>query len=204
MPQIQRPDLAEALRRKFDIVGPSSIDTIAPELVGVVVVDELIPRLQRHEAVITTVATGDTGDIPEIELRNMDPGRLLVIDEIHLSTSSANARLRVRLLAPGGTLSGSQGQGTSRDLRNPLIQPGFTDIATNLNTTAGAGTILYQAQIAVNTLYRTNPNLVLREAGGLDGAVQRDRMHVDINVAAATLIASFFFHMEERDLFRVG
>ena len=203
MPQIQRPDLAEALRRKFDIVGPSSIDTIAPELVGVVIVDELIPRQQRHEAAITTQATGDTGDIPEIELRNMDPGRLLVIDEIHLS-ANANARLRVRLVAPGGTLSGSQGQGTSRDLRNPLIQPGFTDIAVNLNSINGAGTIIAHAQIAVNTVYKIFPNIVLREAGGLDGAVVRDRMHVDTNGAASTLLATFFYHMEERDLFRVA
>ena len=204
MPQIQRPDLAEALRRKFDIVGESTIDTIAPEIVGVVVVDELIPRLQRHEAVVSTTATGDAGDIPEIELRNMDPGRLLVVDEVHLSSSSANARLRVRNLAPGGTLSGSQGQATSRDFRNPLVQPGFTDVATDLNTTAGAGNIMYQAQVAVNTLFKSRPNLVLGEAGLLDGTVQRDRIHVDINVAAATLIASFFFHMEERALFLAG
>lgn len=203
MPQIQRPDLAEALRRKFDIVGPSGIDTIAPELVGVIIVDELIPRLQRHEAAISAVATGDAGDIPEIELRNMDPGRLLIIDEISLS-ASGNNRVRVRTLAPGGTLSGSQGQGTSRDFRNPLVQPGFTDIATDLNSINGAGTILAQANIAVNVVYRIFPNIVLREAGGLDGAIVRDRMHVDTNGAATTLIATFFYHMEERALFRQG
>ncbi len=201
MPQIQAPALAEALRRKFEIVGASSIDTIAPELVGVVIVDELTPRLQRHEAAVSAVATGDAGDLPEIELRNMDPGRLLVVDEIHLA-ASGNVRLRVRLLAPAGTLSGSQGQGTSRDFRNPIVQPGFTDIATD--SPAGGGTILAQANIAVNNVYRVRPNLVLREAGGLDGAVQRDRMHVDTNGAATTLIATFFFHMEERELRRVG
>ena len=206
MPQIQRPDLAEALRRKFDIVGSSTIDTLAPELVGVVIVDELIPRISRQEAVASVAVTGDTGDIPEIELRNMDASRPLVIDAIILSTQSANTRLSIRFGAPGGTVSGSQGQGHVTDFRvnRSLIAPGFTDVATDLNS-AGAGAVLWHSQVLPNTPIVVHPNIVLDVAGSTFGAaIPLDRIHTSSNVAASSLRTTFMYHMIEREIINIG
>ena len=205
MPQIQRPDLAEALRRKFDIVGSSTIDTIAPELVGVVIVDELLPRASRTEATASTLATGDSGDVPEIELRNMDASRPLVVDAILLSTQSANVRLSIRFGAPGGTVSGSQGLGIVTDfrVRNSFVAPGFTDVATDLNS-AGAGTLMWHSEVLPGTPILVHTNIVLDVAGALIGTVTADRIHTSSNVAASTLRTTFFYHMIEREIINIG
>ena len=205
MPQIQRPDLAEALRRKFDIVGGSSIDTISPELVGVVVVDELIPRLERMEAVASAAITGDAGDVPEIELRNMDASRPLVVDTVIISTASGNVRASIRFGAPGGTLSGSQTQGTTMDFRRraSFVAPGFIDTAVNLNS-SGAGTILWHSEILAGTPIVIHPNIVLDVAGSLVGAVTADRIHTSINVAAGSLRTTYMYHMIEREIVNIG
>jgi len=41
VPIIQRPDLVAKIRKAYDLAGPDAIATISPELVPVVVVDEL-------------------------------------------------------------------------------------------------------------------------------------------------------------------
>lgn len=134
MPQIQAPELAEALRRKFSIVGGSPIDTIAPELVGVVVVDVLLPRLLRLDGCTSARITGDTGDIPEIRLRNLDPIRQLIVDRIILTTSSANTVVRVRRGNSGGTIA-STADAIAVDRRNPTEVPADEGDSTNLNST---------------------------------------------------------------------
>lgn len=49
MPRIQDPRLSENLRRRFQIKGADWIDTLAPELVGVVLVDDMTgPELERY------------------------------------------------------------------------------------------------------------------------------------------------------------
>jgi len=198
-PQIQEPELAERLRRKFGIVGGSAIDTIAPELVGVVLVDELLPRRDRMEAVGTNEITGDAADIAESGLQNLDQTRLLVIDAIMVSHNTVSATIRVRAGDPGGTpVAGANTQTT--DFRNQSIAPAVMLAAVDLNTAAGSGTILHAFRMLGNTPVTIRPNIVLRTAGISVAAVPVDRIHVDMNVVAQALRTMFFFHFEEPSL----
>ena len=198
MPQIQRPDLGEALRRKFDIVGPSSIDTISPELVGVVIVDEILPRLDRAEGIGSNSITGDANDIAESGLQNLDPARLLILDKVVISGSSTT-RYRLRAGPPGGTV-GAGGNIDASDLRGALLVPALTLSATDLNSVAGSANIYAEVRLLANTAWEWKPNLVLDVAGTVRGGTETDRIHVDHAQVASTLTASYFFHFESRGI----
>ena len=197
MPQIQDPELSERLRRKFSIVGSSSIDTIAPELVGVVVVDELLPNQDRFEAVLATQTVGDTGDIPESGLINLSASQHLVIDHIIVSHSGVGV-MRLRFGQVGGT-PGSGAVTQFTDFRNPLNAPAVGEPATNLNTAAGAGTRLITARLLGNTPQIWHPNIVLDFAGA---ALFKDRVHVDSELVAITMNVTYFFHFIDPDINR--
>ena len=198
MPQIQDPALAERLRRHFAIVGPSTIDTISPELVGVVVVDTLLPRQDLQEAVGTNSITGDAADISESGLQNLDATRLLVIDQLIVDPHGV-ALVRVRLGDPGGTpVAGANTFHT--DFRNQFNAPALMLAATDLNTAAGSGNILFQARHLANSPFIWRPNFVLRPAGTIVGGTPVDRIHWDQNIVAQTLTSTVFFHFEEPGL----
>ena len=200
-PQIQDPELAERLRRKFAIVGSSSIDTIAPELVGVVVVDELLPVKERFEQSATTNITADTNDIPEIELANLDAENALVIDRFDITTNAGAPIVRFRHGVLGGTRVGGPNTHNT-DMRNPFVGGGGgVTSAVDLNT-AGQGTIIWQAKILANTAITVFPNFVLDVAGALDATVARDVVHWDSNLPAQQLIVAVFFHMVPRGIVR--
>jgi len=194
MPQIQAPEIAERLRRKFSIVGQSSIDTIAPELVGVIIVDEIIPNQQQTHAAISTVLTGDTADIAEFGVRNLDETRLLVIDRVLIS-AAAIILARVRQGGPGGTVTAG-GIPSPLDRRNPLTSAAVGLPAVDLNTTAGAGAILFQKRAGANFVADFSPNIVL-ETPANAGAVAADRFHCDTNQAALQIIFSVKMHWED-------
>lgn len=44
MPIIQRPDLVQKIRKEYELLGPDAIATISPELVPVVIVDDIAER----------------------------------------------------------------------------------------------------------------------------------------------------------------
>jgi len=199
VPQIQRPDLAEDLRRKFDIVGPSGIDTIAPELVGVIVVDDMRVDKQTFPSAFSINVTGDAGDIAEVSLQNRERNKLLIPDLIIMSSTAGN-RFRVRTLDVGGTPSAG-GNTTQIDLRNGIVAPALFFTASDLNTAAGAGTILAQAQGLANTaVVFKDLGIVLDTFGSLEGAVARDIIHFDVNTVATLLLVSVFFHYEDAPL----
>ena len=199
-PQIQDPELAERLRRKFAIVGSSSIDTIAPELVGVVIVDEVLPALGRDEGMLSQSITGDTGDIPEVGIRNIDAVRSMVIDHIQFSSNSGGVT-KLRLGDVGGTeLSAAIGQ-VADFRRQALLSPAHTASAQNFNTVTGAGTIIWQSTIVPNTPYDIHPNLVIAPAGTIVGVnVVRDVVHMDMQLAAAILRVNWFYHFVPAEL----
>jgi len=194
-PQIQDPALSERLRRKFAIVGSSTIDTIAPEIVGVVVVDELLPRLDRFEAMHGLQATGDTGDIAEIVLRNTDPVNNLVIDDFWIG-GTAGTTYRYRAGDAGGTEGAGAVLHTS-DLRGNLLVPALIHVATDLNSTAGAGQTYWSARILANETWHVKPNTVLAPNGTILGVnVVRDAVHWDVATVAVLLNISVKFHFE--------
>ena len=191
-PQIQDPALAERLRRRFSIVGSSAIDTIAPELVGVVVVDELIPSRERREALFSVEVTGDTADIAEIALQNTDPVNSLVLDWFSIG-GNASGEYRFRALTVQGTLVAG-GVVHASDTRGELLVPAITPTAKNLNSTTGGGQIYWEGLIAANTTLIVYPNFVIAPAGTLLGAVLRDFVHFDMGTAASKLVVSGGFH----------
>ena len=200
MPQIQDPELAERLRRKFSIVGSSAIDTIAPELVGVVVVDEVLPAIGRDEGMLSQSITGDTGDIPEVGIRNIDEVRSMVIDRIQFSSNSGGVT-KLRLGDVGGTeLAAAIGQ--VADFRGQtLLSPAHAASAQNFNTVTGAGTVIWQSTIVPNTPYDIHPNLVIAPAGTIVGVnVVRDVVHMDMQLAAAILRVNWFYHFVPAEL----
>ena len=198
MPQIQRPDLAEVLRRKFDIVGSSSIDTLSPELVGVIIVDEIIPRLDRAEGIGSNSIVGDANDIAESGLENTDAERLLILDKITIG-GSATAVYRVRIGPPGGTV-GAGGNIFASDLRGQLLVPALTLSATNLNSAGGSGNIFAQVRLLANTTWEFRLNLVLDVAGTVRGGTATDRIHTDMNSVNGTLSTTYEFHFENRGI----
>jgi len=197
-PQIQDPALAERLRRKFAIVGSSTIDTIAPELVGVVLVDSLLPEREDFDAQISAQTVGDTGDIPEFGLINLAPSRHLKITQVHISVSSTGV-VRLRLGQVGGT-PGAGGNTLHTDMRNQLNAAAVGSPATNLNSAAGSGAIIHQTRIIANTPHVFYPrNLVLDFTGA---ANFRDRVHTDAALTASTLNVTFVFHFIEPEITR--
>ena len=199
MPQIQDPALSERLRRKFAITGSSTIDTIAPELVGVVLVDELLPNQQRFEAVLAGQIVGDAGDIPEFGLINLSASAHLVIDGILVSHSGVGV-MRLRFGQVGGT-PGAGAVTQFTDFRNPLNAPAVAEPATDLNTAAGAGTRLITARLLGNTPQFWQPNIVLDFAGA---PLFADRVHVDSELVAITMNVTYFFHFIDPDIRRPG
>lgn len=195
-PQIQDPDLSERLRRKFQIVGSSSIDTIAPELVGVVVVDSLLPSVSRRSALMTVEITiSDAGDIPEISLVNLDPVASLVIEEFWIGGNTAGT-YRFRTLGVQGTLVAG-GVIAGNDLRGPLLVPAITPTAVDLNALGGGGTRLWQGRLSANVTVHVITNTVLAPAGTLIGAIPRDVVHWDNSIAASRLAVAARIHFED-------
>jgi len=199
MPQIQDPDLTARLRRKFAIVGNESIDTLAPELVGVVLVESLIPERQDFDASIHAQVTGDTGDIPEIGLRNLSAEKLLKITQIHVSLSGI-AVVSLRLGIVGGTVIPG-GNTFHTDFRNPLGAAAVGENASNLNSAGGSGAGIMRSRLLGNTPLIWYPrNLVLRFAGTTIGGTFFDRIHVDAALAATTLNVGYVFHFIDPEL----
>ena len=191
-PQIQAPGLAERLRRRFEIVGSSAIDTIAPELVGVVVVDELIPAVDRTEGRMSVNVTGDANDIPEIGLTNLDPVRSLVIEEFYISSTSTGQVSHRALGVQGTPVAGGVIQ--AADLRRDFLVPALSPTSSDNNTVTGGGDRYWQQRILANTGMRVISGVVLAPAGFLFGAIARDLCHWDLAVAAGQLHVAVLFH----------
>jgi len=198
MPQIQDPDLSERLRRKFAIVGSSSIDTIAPELVGVVIVDALLPSPNQLHGFLSQAITGDAGDIPEIGIRNVDPLRPMQIDRMTVSVAVSVLETHLRLGAPGGTELGAA-IGVVQDQTNSgLLVPAHAASAQDFNTVTGSGTIIWEATLLAHTPMVIEPaSLVLAPQGTTVGAVVRDVIHFDLQSAAGALRVNWEFHFLE-------
>ena len=204
MPQIQDPELSERLRRKFSIVGSSSIDTIAPELVGVVIVDDVMPNPDRDEGMVAQDITGDTNDIPEVGIRNIDVLRSCVIDRITASTTNTGVEMHLRLGPPGGTeLAAAIGQVTDFR-RGSLLSAVHTASATDLNSVGGSGTRIWEATVLPNEIHNIEPNIVLAPAGTIVGVnVERDVIHMDIAKTSGRLRVTWFYHFIPPPLFRI-
>jgi len=188
-PQIQDPALAERLRRKFAIVGSGGIDTIAPELVGVVVVDQVMPAVERFEGFKSTQVVGDTGDIPEIGIINESTVDLLVIDQVIISVSAVGV-VRLRLGEVAGTAVVTV-QSFARDQTSQVQVPASGDDATNSLGSNGTGEIVMFTRTLANVMNVWKPNLVLDVNGA---ANDRDRCHCDAALTAATLNVTYLFH----------
>ena len=199
MPRIQAPAIAERLRRKFEIAGSSDIDTIAPELVGVIIVDDVLPQLGSNEGALSQTVTGDTGDIPEVGIRNTDPNRSCVIDRIQMVTSNAGVRCKLRLGPPGGTILAAA-IGTPTDFRGQTLTSALlAHSASNFNTVTGAGTIIWDMTMLANVPHEVMvPKIVLAPFGTIVGVnVVRDSIHMDIQSAASILRVTWSFHFIE-------
>lgn len=73
MPIIQRPDLVAKVRKAYELAGPDAIASISPELVPVVLVDDLTlrdPGLATIYAIGHGTQSGVAGEYPTVELWN--------------------------------------------------------------------------------------------------------------------------------------
>ena len=115
MPEIQVPEIVQKLRKRFSIKGTGSISTLAPELVGVILVEDL--RDQESEWNPCTAGGNRTPVAGELSHRGLwhpaGSGKIVILD-----------RIRVRLATTGwyqlrrATVSlGNQQQGLTRDWR---------------------------------------------------------------------------------------
>lgn len=132
MPRIQVPRISQALRERFGIRGPGSIETLAPELVGVVLADDIRAKVEIPVCGWVT-ATGAGGHRPCLSIRNQG-NRVLRIDTCIIGSATDGA-----LQCLAGTPPGTVGyiDTKMRDLRfitgeTPEIQLGASnDASTN-------------------------------------------------------------------------
>ncbi len=112
MPRHQRPDITNRLRRQFGIVGSADFDTIAPEIVPVLPVEQRggAPEdLALQGAVLaagTNTITATGGNVPHVLLFNpAGSGVILVTERIRLQGSGTNDQTHLRIVT--GDLSGT-------------------------------------------------------------------------------------------------
>lgn len=107
MPRINEPNIPEGLRRRYGIRGAGPIDTLAPEIVPVVVVDSMyVPEMGAPRAGYHYGA-GNAGCNKIVALKNQTD-RLIALDYAYISAPSAVNLLMYTLEAnndPPGTVS---------------------------------------------------------------------------------------------------
>lgn len=95
MPMIQRPDLVAKIRKTYELVGPDPIASISPELVPVVVIDNLVdddPGDSRLFAAGDIVVTAVAGQASEAHLFNpAASGVDLFLEHMHFVDETGSA-----------------------------------------------------------------------------------------------------------------
>lgn len=104
MPRIQTADITSLIRERFQIKGAGSIDTIAPEIVGTVSLDELLPYraltpdVLQPAAVVVGAANTTVSTV-------FNTGRDCLLNGVHLFITANPANLawaRVFFADPSG------------------------------------------------------------------------------------------------------
>ncbi len=154
MPRIQNPELANALRLRYSLKGAAPIDTLAPEIVPITIVDSLLEATPELEIPMVgeQLVTGGGATIAEIGLRTGDVD-LLRVSHAVISASSAT-QVRLRTGAPAGTVTsiqtrlrdGRRGQGGT----NLGLVPVANDHA------AGSGSLLGRILLPANTPFHVD------------------------------------------------
>lgn len=100
MPIIQRPDLVAKIRTAFDLGGPDAINTISPEVVPVVLLEDLVSRRDPSSSVLfaigRTAATGANSN--QVQLWNpVGSGIIVILKAIFPMVTAAIANVDIRL-----------------------------------------------------------------------------------------------------------
>jgi len=89
VPEISTPELSSALRRRFEIVGEGVIDTLSPEIVGVVILDDLATAEPFRRAIGGTSQSNVAGQYSQIQLRNpVGSGTVLLVEQIVMAQTA--------------------------------------------------------------------------------------------------------------------
>jgi len=104
VPRIQTADITALIRERFQIKGAGSIDTLAPEIVGVVALDPLLQYRALVADVTQAVATPGAGSTTANTLFSLTrPALLTAISARATAANAANLdHVRLRLADPAG------------------------------------------------------------------------------------------------------
>jgi len=100
MPEIQVPEIVSKLRRRFQLKGHASISTLAPELVPVIVVEDVTDAME--DVWVPAMAHGIEGaTVNEYSMHLLanpvGSSRIIIIDDIFVqSTAAVEVQLRGR------------------------------------------------------------------------------------------------------------
>lgn len=188
MAQIQRSDLVEKLRRAFSIITGSVGSTMSPELVGVVIVDDVtgadvISQAYPRSAVGGSQAAAAVGFNGKIGIENpVGSGVELFLEKVLVSFQTANGQFSIRrdLTPPAGRNAAISAWKDRRNQGNPSA------ITWDENATASDGTeMLLQAGL-VNTVIPIPLGITLPPTG--------ETVFVQVQATNATIIATFYWN----------
>lgn len=108
MPPIQRPDISNEIRRQFGIVGFGGPESISPEIVPVVIVQDISPARNFREASGGILQTAVVGEFSRVQLFNPNNSRTIIEAWQVLGRPSSDSIMGLRqedtaLVGGGGT-----------------------------------------------------------------------------------------------------
>lgn len=183
MPQHQRPDLANDLRRRFAVVGAAGFDTVAPEIVPVAIVDvgareTQVPNTQSR--IGTDVIQGGVGFLPELGIQVGTAAGLFV--ERCIVACDATTRVRLRTGGPAGTTTGLTTR--PRDTRRGLGASSVGLLTRANDHAAGSGSELLNFWLLANTPIEIPLEILLAPG---------QEIHWDVVAANQFLTVGWFF-----------
>lgn len=187
MPQHQRPDLSNFLRRRFDIVGPAIFDTVAPEIVPVLPLNADAPALFGFGR---GGVTGGAGARAKISIGQPDiAGLVTLVHQVELYSSTAQ-QLHLTIHDDTSAFAAVTTIAAQRQLREDgrILLP-QSEIKI-LSTGALLGTIVYSVAVAANESIRLPLEVELSNPWALVVNAETD----------ATFVVASFLFSERREL----
>lgn len=165
MPLIHAPDVSTRLRNRYGIVGEGTVDTLAPELVPIAIVDDLREAQQSEDLECWAGHELNPSAAENAEHAFINPtvpgdvGRLVVITDLFFAGSNIGD---VIVSVVRGTISGFTFR--SSEFRDLFLEgtPGVTGLYSRSSAAGVEGTIVMVVRVSnENTLHIVNPNIIM-------------------------------------------
>lgn len=166
MPEIQAPEVSQQFRRRFGIVGADGVASLSPELVGVVVVDDLRDDVGAAAPTFPGIASGTQAGVANeftvLTFGSLDPNMVVFVDRVIVQSGNGQncfVSLEAGVLA-GLTAIDERGYTDKRLPGSPSAQ-WFRDTDLNLRLTTTLINMRLRLESGIDKILDFKPAVII-------------------------------------------